>query len=154
MKFIGVDDTEGRRLLLSLGVAFHEIGHEGSDLETEIVAALLPEGERHVRGTFDATPPEPGSENAAHCAWHINAVDEAHTITSGLGIFEFWTGDGAVTVLAEAGDLMVNRGAEQRFRPLTDQQLRLRHSGSIDGDFGAVDTGRAPDAWPEAPSPS
>ena len=153
MKFLGVDDTEGRRRLLSVGVEFHEIGHEGSPLETEVLSDALPEGRRHVRATFEPSPPEPSAQNEAHCAWHINGVDEAHTITSGTGIMQFWTDEGAVTVLAEPGDLLVNRGAEHRFRPLTDQQLRLRHSGDTD-DFGAVDTGRTPDPWPEVPSQS
>ena len=150
VKFIGIDEADGRRRLLSVGTEFHQVGSEGSDLESEVVAQVLAEGERYVRATFDATPPAAGFEFAAHCGWHTNAVVEAHTITSGRGIFEFWTEGGPVAVLTEAGDLLVNRGAEHRFRPLTDQRLRLRYSGPADGDFGAIDTGRTPEPWPGA----
>jgi hypothetical protein len=148
MRFIGIDEAKGRRLLASVGVEWHAIGQEGSDAETEVIEAVLPEGERQVRGTFDAEPPAAGEEHLAHCAWHRNSVDEGHTFNSGLGIFEFWTQDGPVTVVSEAGDLMVNRRAEHRFRPVTTQQLRLRHSGPVDGGFGYVATVRDQGAWP------
>lgn len=149
MEFVGIDEESGRRLLAAIGTEIHQIGREGSTDEAEVVASVLPEGERHVRGTFDATAPAPGEEHAAHCAWHINAVTEAHTINSGRGLFEFWTDEGPVSVVLTAGDLLVNRSAEHRYRPLGDQQLRLRHSGGMDGDFGYVDTGRSPAPWPE-----
>ena len=149
VKFIGIEESEARRRLLAVGTEIVEIGSEGSDLETETVARLLPEGERHVRGVFDPDPPEAGQEYAAHCAWHINSVNEAHTITSGRGIMQFWTEGGPVSLVVEAGDLLVNRSAEHRFLPLTHQLLRLRHSGSVDADFGEIGTGRAPEPWPK-----
>ena len=149
MEFIGMDEESGRKRLAALGTEIHQIGEEGSSQEAEVVAAVLPEGQRHVRGTFDATAPAPGEEHTAHCAWHTNAVTEAHTINSGRGLFEFWTEEGPVGVVLTAGDLLVNRGAEHRFLPLGDQQLRLRHSGDTDGEFGYVDTGRGPMAWPD-----
>lgn len=149
MKFIGIEPESGRLQLASVGVEFHAIGHEGSSLESELVAHTLPESERHIRATFDAKPPEPGEEHAAHCAWHTNGVHEAHTINSGRGIFQIQAGKDCITVIGEAGDLFINRGAEHRYRPLTSQQLRLRHTGATDGEFGYVDTGRSPTPWPD-----
>lgn len=151
MEFIGIDEERGRSKLRTVGTEIHQIGQEGSPLETELVARALPEGQRHVRGTFDAMAPAPGEEHTAHCAWHTNSVTEAHTFNSGRGLFQFWTEEGPVSVVLTAGDLLVNRGAEHRFLPLGDQQLRLRHSGDVDGEFGYVDTGRSPMPWPELP---
>jgi hypothetical protein len=148
VRFIGLDEATARRRLLAVGTEIVQIGSEGSELEAEILAGALPEGRRHVRGTFEALPPAPGEEHDAHCAWHTNAVTEAHTINSGLGLFEFWTEDGVVTVVTEPGDLLVNRGVEHRFLPVAHQQLRLHHSGESDQDFGYVATGRTPAPWP------
>jgi hypothetical protein len=148
VRFIGLDEGAARHRLSGVGTEIVEVGPEGSDLEVESLARVLPEGERHVRGTFEAQPPTPGEEHEAHCAWHTNAVTEAHTINSGLGVFEFWTEEGVVTVVTEPGDLVVNRGAEHRFLPLVHQQLRLHHSGTADQDFGYVATGRTPAPWP------
>jgi hypothetical protein len=149
MEFIGIDEDRGRRLLHGVGAEVHHVTREGSSEETALLARVLPEGERHVRATFDAAKPEPGAEHSAHCAWHTNAVVEAHTVNSGRGLFQFWTEEGPVTIVLTAGDLLVNRGAEHRYLPMTDQQLRLHHSGEIDGEFGYVDTGRGPMPWPE-----
>ncbi|GAA1136064.1 hypothetical protein [Nocardioides aquiterrae] len=152
MEFIDIDEDRGRALLASVGTEIHQIGQEGSAEEARVVEAVLAEGERHVRGTFDATAPAAGEEHLAHCAWHTNGVVEAHTFNSGRGLFQFWTAEGPVGVVLTAGDLLVNRGAEHRFLPLGDQQLRLRHSGPEDADFGYVDTGRSPMPWPEVPA--
>lgn len=149
VQFIGLDESEARRRLLTVGTEIFDVGAEGSDDEREKVSEVLPQGERHVRGTFDAKPPEPGLEHTAHCAWHVNGVHEVHTITSGRGVFEFWTGKGVVTIVTEPGDLLVNRGAEHRFLPVEDQRLVLRHSGKVDGEFAYVATGRTPEPWPE-----
>ena len=152
MEFIGGMNAEtGLSRLRAIGTEIHQIGQEGSRLEAQVLAEVLPEGKRHVRGTFDATPPAPGQEHAAHCAWHTNNVIEAHTFNSGRGLFEFWADEGPMGVILESGDLLVNRGAEHRFLPLENQQLRLRHSGDVDGDFGYVDTGRSPMPWPDLP---
>lgn len=152
MEFIDIDGDRGRALLAGVGTEIHEIGHEGSAEEARLVAEVLDQGEQHVRATFDATPPAAGEEHLAHCAWHTNAVVEAHTITSGRGLFQFWASEGPVGVVLTAGDLLVNRGAEHRFLPLGDQQLILRHSGPPDADFGYVDTGRGPMPWPDVPA--
>ena len=150
MEFIAIDERDGRRRLGTIGTEVHRIDGD-SAREAELVGAALPEGERHLRGVFDATSPAPGEEHSAHCAWHTNGVTEAHSIMSGRGLFQFWTDEGPVTLVLTAGDLLVNRGAEHRYQPLGDQQLRLRHSGETDGDFAYVDTGRSPMPWPRVP---
>jgi hypothetical protein len=149
VRFLGRDEGEARRLLAAVGTEIVAIGAEGSDAESHELARVLPEAERGIRGTFEALPPAAGEEHAAHCAWHTNAVTEAHTFNSGLGLFQFWTDEGVVSVITEPGDLLVNRGAEHRFLPVRHQQLRLRYSGGPDQDFGYVATGRTPEPWPD-----
>ncbi len=148
MRYIGIDHVAAQEQLAAVGVHWHAVGGEGTEAERTVIDAVLPDGERQLRGTFDAQPPAAGEEHLAHCAWHTNAVDEVHTFLTGLGIFEFMTPDGAVTVVSEAGDVMANRGAEHRFLPVTSQQLRLRHSGPADGDFGYVATATHSGPWP------
>lgn len=148
VRFIGLDEETARRRLARIGTEIVHVGAEGSDLEAGTVARVLCEGERQLRSTFDAQPPAPGEEHAGVCAWHTNAVTEAHTFASGHGVLEFWTEDGVVALLVEPGDLLVNRGAEHRFLPVVAQQLQLRHSGTVDQDLGYVPTGRLAAPWP------
>jgi mannose-6-phosphate isomerase-like protein (cupin superfamily) len=82
-------------------------------------------------------------------AWHVNAQDEAHTVLSGTGLMQFVTPQGVVTVVVEAGDVVVVRGAEHRYRPLTAQGWAIRHSGGPGDDLGARETGRPSGPWPE-----
>ncbi|MFC6237254.1 hypothetical protein [Longivirga aurantiaca] len=147
MRYIGLDTATAVQRLAGARVEWHTVGDEGSDAERALIDTFLAEGERQLRGTFDAEPPAVGEEHQAHCAWHTNAVDEVHTFLSGTGRFEFATPDGVIAVVAEAGDVMVNRGAEHRYLPLTSQRLRLRHSGPPDGDFGYVATTTPNDPW-------
>jgi len=148
VRYIGVDESIARERLASVGVEWHAVGAEGSEAEIALIHAVLPEKERHLRGTFVAEPPTPGEEHSAHCAWHTNDVDEVHTFLTGVGIFEFMTADGAITVVSEAGDVMVNRGAEHRFLPVVTQTLQLRHSGPPGADFGYVASDTPNDPWP------
>lgn len=148
MRYLDIDEKVARQRLAGVGVEWYAVGAEGTEAEGAVIAKFLPEGQRQLRGTFDAEPPAAGEEHLAHCAWHTNQVDEVHTFLTGLGIFEFGTPDGVVTVVSEAGDVMVNRGAEHRFLPLESQRLRLRHSGPADGDFGYVATATVNGPWP------
>lgn len=147
MRYIGLDAATAEQRLAQAQVEWHLVNDEGTDAERRLIEAFLPDGERQLRGTFDAEPPAPGEEHAAHCAWHTNAVDEVHTFLSGTGLFEFVTPEGVVAVVAERGDVMVNRGAEHRYLPLASQSLRLRHSGPPDGDFGYAATATPNDDW-------
>jgi hypothetical protein len=84
-------------------------------------------------------------------AWHVNAVDELHVVQSGEGIIEFVTLDGVVSVVVGAGDVIEVRGAEHRYRPLTEQRWTMRYSGGPDAQLAATETGRGADPWPERP---
>ncbi len=143
-RYLGIEEGEGRRLLAAAGT---EIGQD-----EEAVAYALGDGERDARAIVELAPPAPGGEDAGMGAWHVNAQHEAHTVLDGSGVMEFWTGDRAVSVLLEGGDVVVNRGAEHRYRPLVAQRWVIRHSGPPDADLGASDTGREPGPWPDAPS--
>ncbi|MCX6460660.1 MAG: hypothetical protein NTZ03_10170 [Actinobacteria bacterium] len=147
MRYIGTNADVAQEELAAVGVQWYAVDSEGTEAEIALIAAFLPEGERQLRGTFDAEPPAAGEEHLAHCAWHTNRVDEVHTFLTGLGRFEFRTPDGLITVLSEPGDVMVNRGAEHRFLPLTSQRLRLRHSGPVEGDFGYIATATVNGPW-------
>ena len=83
-------------------------------------------------------------------AWHVNAQAEAHLVVSGEGLVEFMTPEGPVAAVITGGDVMVVRGGEHRYRPLTEQEWVIRHSGGPDADLGTRETGRASSAWPEA----
>ena len=129
MRYIGVDETVAQEQLAAVGVQWHAVDSEGTEAELVLIAAA-------------------GEEHLAHCAWHTNNVDEVHTFLTGLGMFEFVTPQGVVTVLSESGDVMVNQGAEHRFLPVTSQRLRLRHSGPADADFGYIATATVNGPWP------
>jgi mannose-6-phosphate isomerase-like protein (cupin superfamily) len=92
-------------------------------------------------------PPSDGALDSGMGAWHINAVDEVHAVTSGEGQFQFATAGGIVSVVVAEGDVLWIRGAEHRYRPLTAQGWLLRFAGD---DLGARETGRPPGEWPDA----
>ena len=147
-RFIGLDEADARRRLSTVGTELVPVGTTGSEAETAAIAAVLPEDERQERGVYVALPPAPGREHEGPCVWHTNAVHEAHTVTSGLGILEFITDEGVVSAVIEAGDLMVIRSAEHRLLPLVEQRLVVHYSGPADGEVGYVATGRTPEPWP------
>src|SRR4051812_21061255 len=149
VRFIGLDEATARCRLERVGTEILQVGPEGSDLERDTVVRVLPDGERQLRGTFEAQPPAPGEEHAGVTAWHTNAVIEAHTFTSGRGVLEFWTEDAVLAAGVEPGGMLGNRGAEPRSLPVVAQQLQLRHSGPVEQDLGYVATGRPAGAWPD-----
>jgi mannose-6-phosphate isomerase-like protein (cupin superfamily) len=139
--YLGIDDDEATALLASVGT---QIGQD-----EEAVTQALAEGEREARAIVELAPPAEGAQDEGMGTWHVNAATEAHTVLDGSGVMEFWTGDRAVSVLVEGGDVVVNRGAEHRYRPLVPQRWVIRHSGGPDADLGASDTGREPGPWPD-----
>ena len=78
----------------------------------------------------------------------LNAQCEAHLVRSGHGVLQVVTPGGVVTVWLDPGTVMVMRGAEHRYRPLTDQEFVIRHGGPVDADLGASATGRESSPWP------
>lgn len=138
-----LDAASARALLAAIGTEVH-----GVESEDDVVAAVLAPDERQVR--VEATAEPPADEAAAldgMGAWHVNAQDEAHTVRSGLGLMQFVTPSGIVTVAVEAGDVVVVRGGEHRYRPMTPQAWAMRYSGGPDGTLDARETGRQPWPW-------
>lgn len=58
---------------------------------------------------------------------------------------------GLVPVIVEGGDIMVVRGAEHRYLPLTDQRWILRWSGGPEATLEGTDTGRESTPWTQVP---
>lgn len=147
---IGRDEAEARALLDGTGVRLHTADPATADVPADVISAVLPEDSRGVRAVADIEVPE--DVNAGMGAWHVNAVDELHLVQSGEGIMEFVTLDGIVSVVIGAGDAIEVRGAEHRYRPLTEQRWALRFSGGPDADLGATETGRGAGPWPQYPN--
>jgi hypothetical protein len=145
-EFIDRDEASARELLAAAGVRI--LGVDSPDHDT-VLAQVLEESARSERGRITAEPPaDDAAADEGMGAWHINEVNEFETVLDGEGIVEFWTSDGAVSVLLTAGDIMAVERAEHRYRPLTPQSWALRFGGPADGDLVAVDTERDSDDWP------
>jgi hypothetical protein len=141
-RLLSRDEASARGALAAAGVEIRAA--EDGDVPAELVRSALPPGHRDVKAVITADPPATDPD-AGMGAWHVNAVDELHLVTSGEGLFEFVTGAGAVGVLVEPGDVVWIRGAEHRYRPLTSQGWVLRFAGE---DLAARETGRASSPWP------
>lgn len=147
---IGRDDVEARALLEGVGVRVHTADPVTGEVPADVVSGVLPEDSRGVRAVADIQVP--ADVDAGMGAWHVNAVDELHLVQSGEGIMEFVTLDGIVSVVIGAGDVIEVRGAEHRYRPLTEQRWALRFSGGPDADLAATETGRGAGPWPQYPN--
>jgi len=144
--FIGRDEAEARELLAEAGVRILNIDSPECDI---VLAEVLEEEARHERAQIVAEPPEDESAAAEGMgAWHVNEVNEFETVIDGDGIVEFWTSDGAVSVVLTAGDIMAVERAEHRYRPLTSQSWALRFGGPADGDLVSFETERDSGDWP------
>lgn len=143
-RLIGRDEAQAAQLLDAVGVRLHAV--TDGDVAGTVLVDALPVGERQIRGEVDI--PVPSEPHAGMGAWHVNAVNELHVVASGQGIMEFVTLDGVVSVVLEAGDVVEIRGAEHRYRPLTEQRWILRYAGPADGALEATETGRAAEPWP------
>lgn len=139
-RFIGRDERDARDLLAGIGCRI--LAEKGADRQLAMME-LLDDESRFDRGDLVVDPPAAGSEFEAFGAWHVNNVNEFHSITEGDGLLEFWTADGIVSVVLEPGDIMANTaGVEHRYRPLTTQRWILRISGGANTELVATDTGR------------
>ena len=146
VRYIAIDPEDARRRLTAVGTELVPTDDVGA--ESAAVASVLPIGEREVRVEVEIDVPD--DPDSGMGAWHVNAQTEAHTVRSGLGMVQFWTPDGPVSAVLEAGDVMVVRGGEHRYRPLTLQRWAIRHSGSADSELDTTDTGRPGPPWPTA----
>ncbi len=142
--FIGRDETEARELLRTAGVRL--LHADSPDCEQVLAQALEPDS-RGERLRLVAEPPPAGQEGEGMGAWHVNSVSEFHDVLSGEGILECWTADGCVSVVLNAGDVMVVEGAEHRYLPVTAQEWLLRFGGGADGELASTGTGRVAEEW-------
>lgn len=139
-RFIGRDERDARDLLEGIGCRI--LAEEGADRQV-VMMELLDDESRFDRGDLVVDPPAAGSEFEAFGAWHVNNVNEFHSITAGEGLLEFWTADGIVSVVLGPGDIMANQaGVEHRYRPLTTQSWIIRIGGGANTELVATDTGR------------
>lgn len=145
VQYVGIDPDEARRRLASIGTEL--VPPDGDEDEHAVVSRVLADAESAVRVEIEIEPPDDVTTGMA--AWHVNAETEAHTVRSGTGLVEFWTPSGPVAAVLQPGVVMVVRGGEHRYRPLTPQRWAIRHSGDPDADLGTRDTGREPGPWPE-----
>ena len=133
--------------LAEVGVVFERT--VDGDAPAEVIAALIPEADRQfVRGEMVATPPVEGASHDGMGAWHVNDVNEVHTVTSGRGLVQFVTNQGVVGVLVGEGDVMTVRKAEHRYLPIEDQGWVIRHGAAPDAEMAPVNTGREDAPWP------
>jgi mannose-6-phosphate isomerase-like protein (cupin superfamily) len=145
-RVIDRDEEQALRLLDAVGVRIHHVVGDTGDASPAVVAQVLPPAVRHIRAEADVAVPD--DVDAGMGAWHVNAVDELHVVSSGEGVMEFITLDGVVSVVVTEGDVIEIRGAEHRYRPLSPQHWRLRFAGSPADDLASTATGRAQQAWP------
>lgn len=137
------DDASVR--LAALGVEFHSTRDD--DVPAALLATVLPQGEQQVRAVAVMDPPTPGGEFDGVGAWHINAQDEAHLLREGAGEVQFADDTGIITVLLKAGDIMIVRRAEHRFRALAPCTWVLHYSGPDGADLETTPTGRIDSPW-------
>lgn len=140
-----ISPSDAHNRLTQLGVEFHATNND--DVPEELLALALPKGERHERAVATMEPPAAGAEFEGVGAWHVNRQDEAHFLRLGTGQVQFIDDGGPITVNLEAGDVMIVRQAEHRFRALTPCTWVLHYSGPDGADLETTPTGRANTPW-------
>lgn len=144
-RFIGRDEAQARALLAGIGCRI--VAEDGADRQ-QVMEEWLGADSRFDRDVLVVAPPAPGTEFDAFGAWHVNNVNEFHSITRGEGLLEFWTPEGAVSVVLGPGDIMANKaGVEHRYRPMTEQHWIVRIDGGPTADMVATETGRLAEPW-------
>ena len=139
-RFIGRQEQDARELLAAIGCRI--VGEQNVDRQA-LMEEWLDAESRFDRTDLVVDPPAPGAEFESFGAWHVNSVNEFHSITEGEGLLEFWTADGIVAVILEPGDIMANKaGVEHRYRPLSTQTWIVRMSGGPTAELVATNTGR------------
>lgn len=147
-QFLDMSEESAREALSHVGV---QIISEGDRQREHILTDALGSVSVVDRVTVDIAPPSPGDEFLDMGAWHVRPQAEAHSVLSGQGLVEFMTPIGLVPVIVEGGDIMVVRGAEHRYLPLTDQRWILRWSGGPEATLEGTDTGRESTPWTQVP---
>lgn len=150
-RFPFMDEAEARDALRGAGVQVLRALDDDGTVDSVLLELLLEPESRHVRDVLRADPPAPHASHDGLGAWHVNEVDEVHSVLDGTGIMEFWTARGTVAVVVEGGDVLVVQRAEHRYLPLTSQRWAVRFGGPLDGELVPTATGRAPAPWPVLP---
>ena len=145
VRFLHSDLARAQALLSAHGV---ELLSTVEIDEGEAVAKVLTGSDADVRVDVVLSAPDEITADVGNGAWHINEQHEAHTVLEGIGVIEFWCGDGPVRAVLEPGDIMLVKGAEHRYRPLTDQRWLIRYSGGPEASLTATETGRVSEPWP------
>ena len=140
-----ISPHDGPTRLADLGVEFHETSDD--DVPVELLKAVLPGGQTQQRGVVTMDPPEAGEAFRGVGAWHRNAQDEAHFLREGTGEVHFVDDAGIIRVHLIAGDVMIIRKAEHRFRALTPCTWVLHFSGPDGQDLETTSTGRTDSPW-------
>jgi hypothetical protein len=147
VRYVGLADAEARARLAAIGT---ELLSDPDQATLDALESGLPPEVREVRAAVVIPPPDDDAVDTGMGAWHVNGETEAHLVVSGTGLIEFMTPDGPVAAVLTGGDVMVVRGGEHRYRPLTEQEWIIRHTGGPDAELGARETGRPSGPWPEA----
>ena len=142
---VAICPEDGPDRLAVLGVEFHTTTDD--DVPPELLANVLPAGEQQQRAVATMDPPDPGAEFEGVGAWHLNEQDEAHFLRSGSGEVQFIDDAGIISVRLTAGDVMIVRCAEHRFRALTPCTWVLHYSGSDGADLASTPTRRPDSPW-------
>lgn len=140
-----ISPQDGTARLAKLGVEFHETSND--EVPAELLTAVLPIGHTQVRGVVTMDPPASGEEFSGVGAWHRNAQDEAHFLRDGTGEVQFIDDAGIIKVHLAAGDVMIIRKAEHRFRAKTPATWVLHYSGTDGQDLETTPTGRTDSPW-------
>lgn len=141
-RFLSPAEAVARPALASVGVDISSA--VDGDVPVALLERALPQDHRAPKLEVTVEPADDGVATGMG-AWHVNAVDEIHVVTSGEGQFQFATADGIVSIVVTAGDVVWIRGAEHRYRAIASQGWLLRFAGD---DLGARETGRASGEWP------
>jgi len=145
VRFLHDEPAVAQALLAAHGVELVAVSQVDEHLA---VLRVLAASEADVRVDVVITAPDDVDADSGNGAWHVNAQHEAHTVLEGVGVIEFWCDDKAVGAVLEPGDIMLVKGAEHRYRPLTDQRWLIRYSGGPHEELTATQTGRASEPWP------
>ena len=145
VRFLYDDDAEAQALLAANGVELVAVSQIHEQLAVHRVLAA---SEADVRADVVLIAPDDADADTGNGVWHVNAQHEAHTVLEGVGLIEFWCADRPVAAVLEPGDIMLVKGAEHRYRPLTDQRWLIRYSGGPEASLTATETGRVSEPWP------
>lgn len=145
---VRMDEGQARQALIAAGVQLLVALDSEGAVDPAVLELVLPPQARFVREVMTVDPPAIGERDSDMGCWHINSVDEVHSVLDGEGIMEFVTAQGVVSVLVEGGDVLVIQQAEHRYLPLSQQRWAVRWAGDPSTELISTQTGRTAQPWP------